>query len=180
MNRTTFLQRTALFLILVLFSLPLISQELKTGEQAPEINQKLITGEEFQLSDLRGKIVLIDFWAAWCKPCRKANPEIVKLYHKYKDKEFDNADGFTIVSVSLDFKREMWENAIEVDKLDWPYHVGGESGWKNPAAKRYQVKSIPNSFLVDGDGKLLGMNLRGEEIEDILKEERKGGFFLFF
>jgi thiol-disulfide isomerase/thioredoxin len=173
------IRKAAFFVLISFFSVSLYGQELKAGDPAPEIEQRLVTGEEFKLSDLRGQLVLVDFWAAWCKPCRKINPEWVKLYHKYKDKEFEDGNGFTIVSVSLDFHEKMWKKAIETDELDWPYHVGGESGWKNPAALKYNVKSIPTSFLVAGDGTLLGVHLHGYEVEDILKQQRKGGFFFF-
>jgi len=165
--------------LLLLLSLSATGQELRKGDKAPEIKQKLITGEKFQLSDLRGKMVLVDFWAGWCKPCRKENPEIVELYHEYKDEDFKNGNGFTIVSVSLDFSPKMWKNAIEQDKLEWPYHVGGQGGWKNPAAKTYNVTSIPQSFLIDGDGTIIGANLRADDLEKILRKKKKGGFLFF-
>ena len=173
---------TALSIFLILMTLTgfrTLSQELKKGDQAPEIQQQLVSGKEFKLSDLRGQLVLIDFWAAWCKPCRKANPEIVELYKEYKNEEFENGTGLEIVSISLDFKREMWTSAIEQDNLTWPYHLGGESGWKNPAVKKYNVSSIPTSFLVDGDGMIIGANLRGDELEKILRKYRKREFFFF-
>jgi thiol-disulfide isomerase/thioredoxin len=149
------------------------AQELKAGDKAPDIVQNLITGEEFHLSHLKGQMVLIDFWASWCKPCRKENPHIVEIYHKYKDESFKNGEGFTILSVSLDFKKEMWEKAIIDDSLEWPYHVGDLKGWKNAAAVKYNVKSIPQSFLIDGDGIIVGLNLRAEDLEKKLKKQLK-------
>ncbi len=158
-------------------SLNLYSQELKVGDKAPEIIQKTITGKEFNLSELRGKMVLIDFWASWCKPCRKENPNIVEVYKKYKDETFKNGEGFTVLSVSLDFKKDAWKKAIQADQLEWPYHVSDSKGWRNEAAQKYNVKSIPASFLIDGDGIIVGVNLRGDDLESVLKKERKKKFF---
>jgi len=149
------------------------------GDKAPEVKQKLISGEDFQLSDLKGKLVLLDFWASWCKPCRKESPALVALYNEYKDEEFENAQGFVIVSVSLDFKHEMWERAIEKDNLTWRYHIGGGFGWKNPVAQDYHVKSIPTSFLIDGEGTIIATHLRGEELEKAIKKQRKRKSFFF-
>lgn len=165
--------RLALLLVTIIFSFKLFSQELKVGDKAPEIIQNLVSGEEFQLSVLTGKVVLIDFWASWCKPCRKENPHIVEIYKKYKDASFKNGEGFTVLSVSLDFKKEMWEKAIIDDSLEWTNHVSDLKGWKNKAAVAYNVKSIPQSFLIDGDGIIIGLNLRAEDLEKQLKKQLK-------
>lgn len=169
--------KLSFIIIISLITLQLHSQGLKVGDKAPEIVQNLITGEEFSLSELEGKMVLIDFWAAWCKPCRNENPHIVEVYHKYKDESFKNGEGFTVLSVSLDFKKELWERAIKDDQLDWPYHVSDLKGWKNQAAVLYSIKSIPASFLIDGDGVIVAMNLRGSELESALKKQRNRSLF---
>jgi thiol-disulfide isomerase/thioredoxin len=165
--------------LLSVLTLNVFSQPLKPGDKAPEIEQVLVSGEDFQLSELRGTLVLVDFWAAWCKPCRKENPELVKLYNEYKDETFENAEGFTIVSISLDFKKEMWESAIKKDGLVWPYHVGDMKGWNTEAARMYNVKSIPTSFLIDGDGTIIGTHLRGDDLKEAIKDERKRKSFFF-
>jgi len=165
--------------LMALFTLNVQAQTPEKGDKAPEIKQELISGEAFQLSDLQGKLVLVDFWAAWCKPCRKENPELVKLYNEYKDETFENAEGFTIVSVSLDFKKEMWESAIKKDGLVWPYHVGDMKGWNTEAARMYNVKSIPTSFLIDGDGTIIGVNLRSDDLESALRKQEKRKSFFF-
>jgi thiol-disulfide isomerase/thioredoxin len=165
--------KTIILFSLSLITLNLYSQNLKIGDKAPDIIQNLVTGEEFHLSELSGKIVLIDFWASWCKPCRKENPNIVEVYKKYKDSNFKNGKGFTVLSVALEKKKETWEKAIATDSLEWPYHVSDLKGWKNAAAQEYKVKSIPTSYLIDGDGIIVGINLRGDSLESALKKLRK-------
>lgn len=120
-----------------------------------------------KLSDLRGKVVLVDFWASWCKPCRRENPTVVKMYHKYKNK------GFDIFSVSLDKSADRWKQAIAQDGLVWKSHVSDLKFWSNAAAKAWGVSSIPATFLLDKEGNVIGRNLRGAALEAKLAEVLK-------
>jgi thiol-disulfide isomerase/thioredoxin/soluble cytochrome b562 len=135
-----------------------------TGALAPEISMQDPSGKTRKLSDLKGKVVLIDFWASWCGPCRRENPNVVKLYDKYK------GDGFEVFSVSLDKTKEPWLKAIEQDQLKWENHVSDLAGWQNAAAGEYGVTSIPHTLLIDKEGVILGTGLRGGLLEDKLKE----------
>ncbi len=135
-----------------------------TDIPAPEIAQTDTAGVVRKLSDLKGKVVLIDFWASWCGPCRKENPTVVAAYKKYRDK------GFEIFSVSLDQDRSRWIAAIHQDGLIWPNHVSDLKYWQNEAAGKYGVSSIPRTVLVDKNGIITNHNLRGEALENKLKE----------
>lgn len=134
------------------------------GDTAPEIALKNPKGKEIKLSNLRGSIVLVDFWASWCGPCRRENPNIVSAVKKYKKAKFKTADGFEIYSVSLDSDVARWEAAIESDGLSWKNHVSDLKRWNSEAAAVYGVHSVPMSFLVDENGIIIGKNLRGMEL----------------
>lgn len=135
---------------------------LAPGKPAPNFTQNDVNGKPISLTDLKGKVVLIDFWASWCGPCRKENPNVVKLYEKYKDA------GFTIMSVSLDKDKANWLAAIQKDNLVWPYHVSDLKQWSNEVARLYQVSSIPFTVLVDKNGNIIDTKLRGVELEQAL------------
>lgn len=140
---------------------------LEVGNQAPELKYKDPNGKVISLSSLRGKFVLIDFWASWCGPCRRENPTVVSAYEKYKDKKFKGgAKGFTVYSVSLDQNAEAWKKAIAADKLDWPNHVSDLQYWNSDGARIYGVRSIPANFLIDGKGIIVAKNLRGPALHD--------------
>lgn len=128
------------------------------GSVAPEIELKGVNGETIKLSDLKGKYVLIDFWASWCGPCRMESPTLVKAYNQYKNKNF------AILSISLDNNKDKWVAAIQADGLNWPWHGSSLMRWNCPVARSYSVSSIPHSLLVDPQGKVIAMGLRGEAL----------------
>src|SRR5690554_350309 len=139
-------------------------QPLAPGNVAQEIALPNPEGDTLKLSDYRGKVVLIDFWASWCGPCRRENPNVVNVYNKYKDK------GFEVFSVSLDRTMDAWVKAIEQDNLTWEGHVSDLKFWQSEAAKAYGVSSIPFTVLIDEEGKIIGTNIRGPQLEIALKE----------
>lgn len=134
------------------------------GEMAPDIAMEDRTGKIMKLSSLRGKVVLLDFWASWCGPCRHENPNVVKAYKRFEPK------GFTIFSVSLDQNKDKWLAAIEKDGLMWENHVSDLKGWGSAGSALYKVSGIPATFLLDKNGKIVAKNLRGQALEDKLLE----------
>ena len=146
---------------------------LGIGDKAPEIAMRDPQGNIRKLSDLKGKVVLIDFWASWCRPCRMENPNVVKTYNEYKDVRFKNGNGFEVFSVSLDQNKVSWEAAIKQDGLVWENHVSDLQGRRNAAGQTYGVNSIPATYLIDGEGNIIKKNLRGQALRNTLEVLKK-------
>lgn len=141
------------------------NKKIEVGQKAPELAYESPEGKIINLSKVNKKrIVLIDFWASWCGPCRQANPGMVKFYDEYKDKKYKGArKGFTIYSVSLDKSKDKWIEAIKKDNLSWAWHVSDLGGWQSDGAKVYGVSFVPQCFLIDGNGTIIGKYNRAED-----------------
>ncbi len=142
------------------------AKTIAIGAIAPDFSAATPSGDSLKLSDLRGKYLLLDFWASWCGPCRRENPNVVKAFKKY------NTDNFTVLGVSLDRTKVAWKKAIDEDGLTWN-HVSNLKGWKSELAQLYMVRSIPQNFLLDPQGKIIAKNLTGEALEQKLGEVLK-------
>ena len=142
------------------------NSNIAVGKMAPEITLPNLSGQTKALSALRGKVVLLDFWASWCGPCRKENPNVVSVYNRY------NAKGFEVFSVSLDENKSAWEAAIKKDGLVWNNHVSDLGGWRSEVVATYEIESIPFPVLIDKEGKIVAMgeSLRGAGLENELKK----------
>lgn len=153
-----------IFLISLVFFMSIgVKAQIKFGYDAPEIALPTVNGDTLRLSSLKGKVVLLDFWASWCGPCRASNKNLVKLYSKFKSK------GFEIFGVSLDDDKGNWKKAIQKDKINW-LQVNERGGWDAQTAARWNINAIPTSYLIDKEGKLVAMDLLAKDLEKMLKD----------
>src|SRR6056297_2530906 len=164
---------TIVFVALMAFSASSQTTEAKKGNSVGDIAYEIKLpnpkGDTVALSDFRGELVLIDFWAGWCGPCRRENPNVVKAYKEFKDKNFTKGDGFTVYGVSLDKDRSTWLSAIDKDNLTWT-QVSDLKYWKSPYVQKFGVRGIPYNILIDENGKILAKNLRGKRLESTLEK----------
>ena len=151
-----------LLIVFVLFVSSQVKAQIRQGYDAPDIVLPTVDGDTIRLSSLKGKVVLLDFWASWCGPCRTSNKQLVKLYPKYK------AKGFEIFGVSIDAGRNNWLKAIRKDKINW-LQVNDPGDWSAKIVAQWGLYGIPTSYLIDKNGKLIAMDLEGKELEKALK-----------
>ena len=138
--------------------------KFRNGETIPKIEASLINGEQFNIDDLKGQFVLVDFWGSWCAPCRKENPGLVKLYDKYKDK------GFQVVSIAIETDEAKWKRAIEKDNLSWPYHIVQLDRFSSPIAKEFGVREIPTKYLLNKEGEIISVNATMDVLDLLLAD----------
>lgn len=164
------MKTVATIIICLFFGFYFSSYTTNTVELAPEIKLENTKGELIRLSALKGNVVLVDFWASWCRPCRVKHPELVKVYNQFKESKFKNASGFEIFSVSLDQNKGAWIKAIEQDQLNWSNHVSDLKGWRSEVVKNYGIKGIPHNVLLNEQGVIIGKNLFGNQLTAVLKK----------
>lgn len=174
-----YMKKTWIVLFAALLSINVHAQyandKIQVGQDAPELEFKNPEGNIIKLSEIYdGRYVLVDFWASWCGPCRRANPRLVKTYREYKDKRYEGAkNGFTVLSVSMDQNKDKWVAAIAKDSLEWEYHMSDLGAWNSEPAQIYGVSYIPQAFLVSPEGKVVGKYNNAEEAVEELNKHIK-------
>lgn len=152
------------FMVYKIYKMPRFAK----GQTVTNFEAVLRDGSAFELSDLKGQYVLLDFWGSWCGPCRRESPQLVKLNETFAHKAYHHADGFTIVSVAIETNKKSWQKAIQIDKLDWKHHIVETDRFKSPIAQLYHVKEIPTKYLLDTNGNVIFVNPSFEQIRSFL------------
>lgn len=149
----------------------------KENDFVPNFSAKTLKGEIFNLADVKGDYVFIDFWGSWCGPCRRANPQLRAVYQKYKNTEFKEAKSFQMVSIGIEKSKSAWLQAIKNDQLDWPFHILDLSEslrfFDAPIASLYKIKEVPSTYLIGPDGKILARNVDLLMLDSFLKKNAK-------
>lgn len=150
-----------------------LKPRLVQGQKAFDIVEKLPDGTDFSLSELKGKYVLLDFWGTWCGPCLQTHPALVELYHRFHSHSYTDADDFEIVSVAVESHNRNWQNIINQDQLNWPYHFITTQLFDSPIVRAYNVKQLPTKFLINPKGIIIGVDPSMSQIAKILQEKLK-------
>lgn len=178
MNNIKSNMRLLSVVVFLLFGILQLSAQpygINIGNKAPLIKGINFDGDSVKLENLKGDLVLIDFWASWCGPCVQGKPEIVEAYNQYKDASFNKGESFKIFSVSLDLQNNRWKSTVERLGMNWEWHVSDLKGWHSEHARLYRVNSIPANFLIDGNGVIIARNLNGTMLKKVLSEQVKDG-----
>ncbi|MCB9348661.1 MAG: TlpA family protein disulfide reductase [Lewinellaceae bacterium] len=145
------------------------------GETTPDFTASTLSGEQLQLSSLRGQYVLLDFWGSWCGPCRQENPGLVQLYDKYQNARFQQAERFVVISIGIEENEERWRRAIERDGLHWPYHILDKATslrfFDSELAQQFGVKQVPTKYLLNEKGLIIAVNPTVEKLDELLGEK---------
>jgi len=144
--------------------------KFRNGEDIPTIEAELLNGDRFNIEQLKGKYVLVDFWGSWCGPCRKENPALVALYNKYNGQKFAKASGFEVVSIAVETEQDKWKRAIVKDGLSWPYHIVQLERFSSPIVKEFGVREIPTKYLLNEKGQIISVNATMDVLDRLLAD----------